>query len=209
MIVFASRNEGKIREISSLLEDTRIAIRSLKDYSGIPDIDEDGETFFDNALKKARTISEFLGEPVLADDSGLEVDYLDGKPGVRSARYAGEDSSDEKNIQKLLQQLKGVPREKRRAAFRCSLVLYMPNGFFESFEGLLHGQITEEPVGEGGFGYDPVFLLPEKGVTVAQLSHELKNRISHRADAVNQFKRWLHNGNLPEEFLKSGRSAAR
>lgn len=209
MIVFASRNEGKIREIRSLFKNTRIQIRSLKDYSEVPDIDEDGETFFDNALKKAKTISEYLGETVLADDSGLEVDYLCGQPGVYSARYAGEKSSDKKNIHKLLQQLKGVPREKRGAAFRCSLVLYSPDGSFESFEGSLHGQITEEPVGGGGFGYDPVFLLPEKGVTVAQLSLDIKNKISHRADAANQFKKWLHNGNLSGTVLKTGRSAAR
>jgi len=209
MIVFASRNEGKIREIRSLLADTDITIRSLEDYSSAPDIVENGETFYENAMKKAKIISESLGETVLADDSGLEVDCLGGRPGVRSARYAGEDSSDEQNIQKLLQELRGIPKEKRGAAFRCSLVLYRPDGFFESFEGSLRGQITEEPVGEGGFGYDPVFFLPERGVTVAQLSHEVKNRISHRADAVNQFKKWLHNGNLSGTVLKSGRSAAR
>jgi XTP/dITP diphosphohydrolase len=194
VIVFASRNEGKIREIKSLLEDTHITICSLKDYPGVPDIDEDGETFFDNALKKAKTISEFLGETVLADDSGLEVDCLEGKPGVRSARYAGEDATDEKNIGKLLEQLKGVPEDKRGAAFHCSLVLYRPDGSFEAFDGALRGMISEARVGTGGFGYDPVFMLPERGVTVAQLAPEIKNRISHRADAVNKFKKWLDNG---------------
>lgn len=194
VIVFASRNEGKIREIKSLLEDTHITICSLKDYQGVPDVDEDGETFFDNALKKAKTVSEFLGETVLADDSGLEVDCLGGKPGVRSARYAGADATDEKNIGKLLDQLKGVPENKRGAAFHCSLVLYRTDGSFEAFDGALRGMISEVPVGTGGFGYDPVFMLPERGVTVAQLEPEIKNRISHRADAVNKFKKWLDNG---------------
>lgn len=196
MIVLASTNEGKIREIKSLLSDTGLDIRSLKDYSGIPDIDEDGETFFDNALKKAKTIADFIGETVLADDSGLTVDCLDGKPGVYSARFAGEHASDEANIRKLLEQLQGVPAEKRGASFRCTLVLYFPEGRLETFEGSLHGQITQEPIGEGGFGYDPVFLLPDKGLTVAQLSHDEKNTISHRAVAVNQLKKWINNGNM-------------
>jgi XTP/dITP diphosphohydrolase len=208
MIVFASKNEGKIREIKSLLSDTGLDIRSLKDYSGIPDIDEDGETFFDNALKKAKTISELLGETVLADDSGLAVDFLGGNPGVYSARFAGEKSSDEANIRKLLDQLGGIPAEKRGASFRCTLVLYFPDGRFEYFEGSLQGQVSQEPTGDGGFGYDPVFFLPEKGITVAQLSQEEKNAISHRADAVNKLKEWINNGNIPEELKKSGRSAA-
>ena len=182
-----------------MLEDANVTIFSLNDFSHHPAIEEDGETFFENALKKAKTISDAIGETVLADDSGLEVDYLGGNPGVRSSRYSGDDATDDRNIAKLLSQLNGVSTENRGASFRCVLVLYRPDGWFESFEGSLRGLISEEPVGNGGFGYDPVFFIPEKGMTAAQLPAEIKNRISHRAEAVKKLKKWL----------KSGRSAAR
>ena len=133
------------------------------------------------------------GEWVLSDDSGLEVDYLAGNPGVRSARYSGKDANDKSNITKLLQQLENVPDEQRGACFRCVLVLYKPDGLFESFEGILKGQITKTPVGDSGFGYDPIFLIPSMGVTVAQLPEETKNRISHRAVAMIKLKKWIQN----------------
>ena len=171
-----------------MLQDLDIEVRSLNDYKEIPHINEDGKTFFDNALKKARIISEHTGEIVLADDSGLEVDYLGGEPGVYSSRYSGNDATDSRNIQKLLKDLEGVSLEKRSASFRCVLVLYRPDGKYWSFEGRLQGMINDMPAGSQGFGYDPVFLLPELELTVAQIPTELKNKISHRAQAVNKFK---------------------
>lgn len=171
-----------------MLEDLSIEIRSLNDYQDIPDINEDGKSFFENALKKARIISEHTGEIVLADDSGLEVNYLGGEPGVYSSRYSGNDANDSRNIQKLLETLEGVSIEKRSASFKCVLVLYRPDGRYWSFEGRLQGIINDKPVGSMGFGYDPVFFLPELELTVAQIPLELKNKISHRAKAINKFK---------------------
>ena len=161
---------------------------SLSDFANVPDVVEDSESFFENALKKAKAISEHTGEIVLADDSGLEVEYLKGKPGVHSSRYSGADATDSANIKKLLLNMEGVPREKRSAAFRCVLVIYFPDGKYESFEGRLEGIVHDRPVGGGGFGYDPVFFLPDWGSTVAQIPIEVKNRISHRAQAILKFK---------------------
>lgn len=168
-----------------------IELCSLADDPGHPEIVEDGLTFFDNALKKARTISARTGETVLADDSGLEVEALAGEPGIHSARYAGEPADDAANIRKLLRALAGLPPERRQAAFCCVLVLYRPDGTFESFAGRWEGRIAETPAGEGGFGYDPVFFLPEKGVTAAELPSTEKNRISHRALAFAKLKAHL------------------
>ena len=139
-------------------------------------------------------MAEWTGEAALADDSGLEVDHLEGKPGIYSSRYAGEGSTDEKNIQKLLERLEGIPAEKRGAAFRCVLVLYRPDGSYESFEGQWRGRIIERPVGTHGFGYDPVFFLSEQGVTVAQLDPAIKNSLSHRAQAFQKLKERLRQG---------------
>jgi XTP/dITP diphosphohydrolase len=190
-IVFASRNRGKIREIRSMLAGSGIDVLSLEDYPDHPEIREDGKSFLENALKKAKTVSEATGETVLADDSGLEVDALDGAPGIYSARYAGDDADDEKNILKLLNDLKGFPSGRRNSAFRCVLVLYRPDATYDFFEGRWEGRITQTPVGESGFGYDPVFFLPEMGVTVAQLTPEVKNRISHRAQAFTKLREHL------------------
>ncbi|MGZ3579780.1 MAG: XTP/dITP diphosphatase [Syntrophales bacterium] len=187
-IVLATKNQGKIREIRALLGDLGVDVLSLDNFANVPDVVEDGTIFFENALKKAKVISEHTGEIVLADDSGLEVEYLGGEPGVYSSRYSGPDATDETNIKKLLYTMGGVARERRRAAFRCVLVLYFPNGKYESFEGRLEGIIHDRPVGGGGFGYDPVLFLPDWGSTVAQLPMEVKNRISHRAQAVRKFK---------------------
>lgn len=171
-----------------MLADAGIELRSLKDYPESPEIVEDGMSFLDNALKKARTVSELTGEIVLADDSGLAVEALGGAPGIHSARYAGEESDDAANIRKLLSTLAEVPPSRRSAAFFCVLVLYRPDGTFESFEGRWEGQIAEAPSGDNGFGYDPVFFLPGKGVTVAELTPEVKNRISHRALAFAKLR---------------------
>jgi XTP/dITP diphosphohydrolase len=168
-----------------------VELRSLEDYPDLPGIVEDGTSFIENALKKARVISNLTGETVLADDSGLEVEVLGGAPGIHSARYAGENANDEMNIIKLMDNLKEIPPERRGATFRCVLVLYHPDGSCDSFEGSWEGRIAEEPAGEGGFGYDPVFLLPERGLTVAQLPPEVKNAISHRAQAFAKLRSYL------------------
>jgi len=168
-----------------------ITFSSLYDYQDIPEIIENGQSFFENALKKASIVSEWTGETALADDSGLEVDALGGAPGIYSARFAGDGATDEGNIRKLLEDLKDVRRDKRGGAFQCVLVLYRPGGHFEHFEGRLQGRITDKPAGAGGFGYDPVFFLPEFSMTVAQLPPDLKNKLSHRAVAFRQLKNYL------------------
>ena len=192
--MLASRNPGKIKEIQAMLVDLGIGLFSLNDYPEIPEIVEDGKSFLENALKKGRAVAEAAGEIVLADDSGLEVDALGGAPGIYSARYAGNDADDLQNNRKLLHDLKGVPAANRGAAFRCVLILYPPDGRYEAFEGRWEGRIAEEPVGKGGFGYDPLFFLPGEGMTVAQLSPEVKNRVSHRAQAFAKLKERLRNG---------------
>jgi XTP/dITP diphosphohydrolase len=193
-IVLASRNRGKIEEIQTLLAESGVTLQSLDDYPNIPDIREDGNSFLDNALTKAKTIAKLTGETALADDSGLEVTALGGAPGIYSARYAGDSADDNKNILKLLSNLEGVPLEERVAAFRCILVLYRSDGHYYAFDGRWEGRIAEAPAGKGGFGYDPVFYLPEQGVTAAELPAEIKNRISHRAKAVEKLKIWLQKG---------------
>lgn len=171
-----------------MLEGVDIDLCSLEDYPNVPDVIEDGQTFFENALKKAKSTSLLTGKIALADDSGLEVDCLNGKPGIFSSRYSGHDANDESNIKKILTELNGIPEENRGAAFRCVLVLYWPNGHHESFEGTWRGRISHSPLGIEGFGYDPIFFLPEKGITVAQLSTDEKNQLSHRAQAFKKLK---------------------
>lgn len=152
---------------------------------------EDGATFFENALKKARIVSEHTGEWAIADDSGLEVDALGGRPGVYSARYSGLDGTDDDNNRRLLHEMQPVPPEKRGAAFKCVLVLYKPDGTFQSFHGELRGSIATSQKGSEGFGYDPVFYVDAYGKTVAELGGEVKNRISHRAKAFEKLKKSL------------------
>jgi XTP/dITP diphosphohydrolase len=197
--VFASRNRGKIKEIRVLLADCGRECRSLEDYPDLTEIVEDGRSFLENALKKARTIAALTGEIALADDSGLEVAALDGAPGIYSARYAGEGADDAKNIRRLIDSLKGIPPSERGARFRCVLVLCRPDGSYISFDGQWEGRIAEQPAGQGGFGYDPVFFIPDRGVTVAELPAEVKNRISHRAQAFAKLKAYLN-----ESFTKNG-----
>ncbi|MDD5712505.1 MAG: XTP/dITP diphosphatase [Smithellaceae bacterium] len=199
----ASKNKGKIREVQSILAGGDVVIVSLAEYPDCPDVVEDGDSFFENALKKARTVAEYAGELALADDSGLTVDALNGAPGVFSARYAGEAATDDDNITKLLQELRDVPDQGRAAAFCCVLVLCNPNGAYESFVGRWEGRIAKEKAGESGFGYDPVFYLPELGKTVAQLPLELKNRLSHRAQALEKLKEALAKG-MSLKSLKIG-----
>ncbi|MCX5833386.1 MAG: XTP/dITP diphosphatase [Deltaproteobacteria bacterium] len=190
-IVLASKNQGKINELKSMLRDCDVEILSLEDFPDIPDIEEDGKSFFENALIKARTVSRITGETVLADDSGLEVDALGGAPGIYSSRYAGSDATDEKNIRKLLAELQGVGAENRAAAFRCVLVLFRFDGTFETFEGRWPGRIIFEPRGEKGFGYDPIFEDPQLGFTAAELAPDVKNVTSHRGRALHLLKKRL------------------
>ncbi len=187
-IVFASGNEGKVKEIKEMLADMGIELVSLKDYRGTPEIVEDGKTFLENALKKAKIISEFTGETVLADDSGLQVDALGGEPGIYSARYAGEEATDDENINLLLARLKDISPEKRKASFCCALVLYGKNGTYDCFESKWAGMIIDERRGNNGFGYDPVFFVPELNKTAAELPPEIKNRVSHRGQAFAKLK---------------------
>ncbi len=185
-IVLATRNQGKVREFNRLFAAIGWEAVSLAAYPGAPEVVEDGDTFEANALKKAATIAEYLGRPVVADDSGLEVDALGGAPGVYSARYAGEGASDEDNWRKLLDALRDVPTEKRTARFRCVLAYVEPGKPPVVANGSCEGVILREPAGTGGFGYDPVFFLPQRMCTMAQLSPEEKNEISHRAMAMRQ-----------------------
>jgi XTP/dITP diphosphohydrolase len=190
-IIFASGNEGKVKEIREMLEDMGIELVSLKDYASVPEIVEDGNTFLENALKKAKIISGFTGETVLADDSGLMVDALNGEPGIYSARYAGEKATDDDNINLLLARLKNIPPEKRTAFFCCALVLYRTDGSYDSFESKWQGVIIDERRGDNGFGYDPVFFAPDMKKTAAELPPEIKNKVSHRGQAFAQLKKAL------------------
>jgi XTP/dITP diphosphohydrolase len=190
-IVFASGNEGKVKEIKEMLQGMGIELVSLKDYTGLPEIVEDGKSFLENALKKAKIISAFTGETVLADDSGLQVEALGGEPGIYSARYAGEKATDDDNINLLLAKLKNISQEKRTAFFCCALVLYSPDGSYDSFESRWEGQIIDERRGDNGFGYDPVFFATELKKTAAELPAEIKNKVSHRGQAFAQLKRKL------------------
>ncbi|OPL14709.1 MAG: non-canonical purine NTP pyrophosphatase [delta proteobacterium MLS_D] len=190
-ILFASRNEGKIREAQAILGSSNVKLVSIRDFPDMPEVVEDGKNFFENALKKAKTLSEFSGIPTIADDSGLEVDCLDGRPGVHSARYAGTNATDGDNIERLLEEMKGIPQENRKAAFKCVLVLYETDGSYHHFEGLFEGSIAEAPSGTGGFGYDPVFLPAGENKTVAEMDPETKNSISHRGRAFDKLKKYL------------------
>ncbi|MBI5343890.1 MAG: XTP/dITP diphosphatase [Deltaproteobacteria bacterium] len=190
-VILATRNKGKASEIRNMLKDTGLEILTLDDYPGIVPAPETGLTFKDNALIKARHAALASGLTAIADDSGLEVDYLKGRPGVWSARYAFEGATDEENWRKLLNELEGVPGEKRGARFKCVIAIVVPGGEERTFEGTLEGVIACKPSGKGGFGYDPVFYLPGRDKTVAGLTTEEKNSISHRAEALLKLKEWI------------------
>lgn len=193
-IILASNNAHKIEEIKKILEGLPFEIKSLKDENIDIDIEEDGNTFEENAKKKASEIANFLknrGEKefvVMADDSGLEVDYLNGKPGIYSARYAGEHGNDKKNNEKLLKELKGVPKEKRGAQFVCQIVLINEKEKCLSIRGEVRGRILEALSGKEGFGYDPLFFYAPLNKTFGELSSEEKNSVSHRACALKELK---------------------
>ncbi|MEW6543269.1 MAG: XTP/dITP diphosphatase [Nitrospirota bacterium] len=195
-LVLATRNPHKGAELAALLRDAGVRIRTLAEFPDAPEVEEDGETCQANATKKATAIAGYTGLPAVADDTGLMVDALNGRPGVHAARYAGADATYEDNWRKLLAELKGVPGERRRARFVTVAVIAWPStGKVEVVEGVLEGLIAEEPAGTQGFGYDPVFLVPEIGKTLAQLSADEKNRISHRARAFLKVREILQTMN--------------
>lgn len=194
-ILIVTRNEGKIREIMAILRGLPVEFTLEKDFPDFPEIEEDGYTYTENALKKAAIACIHTELPAVAEDSGLEVYALNGMPGIYSARYAGIGATDEQRIAKLLEEMKGIPRENRKARYVCSAAFALPDGERYIKEGTVEGEILEEPRGTAGFGYDPVFYIPEYNSTMAELPMEIKNSISHRGKALNKLKediaRWL------------------
>ena len=190
-LLVATRNKGKKLEYTALLQGLGIDLVSLADMSIDMIVEESGKTYTDNALLKARAYAAITGLPTLADDSGLEVDALDGAPGVYSARYGGEGLGEEAQYRLLLQELSEVPEKSRTALFRCVIALVWTDGREDVVEGICKGRIADEPHGENGFGYDPVFYIPERGCCMAELPQEIKNRISHRARAAQAIRRIL------------------
>ncbi|MDI6755889.1 MAG: XTP/dITP diphosphatase [Thermodesulfobacteriota bacterium] len=187
-LVIATRNPGKLREIEAILAHLPLKLLSLEDFPDIPDVVEDGTTFAENAGKKASTIARLTGRLAIADDSGLSVKALKGRPGIFSARFAGNEATDQERYQKLLDEMLGIPDGQRQAAFVCAMAIFSPDGETQFVEGKIQGWITFAPQGEYGFGYDPVFFIPEFGKTMAELEPEVKNRISHRARALEKLK---------------------
>lgn len=190
-IVFATGNEGKMKEIRLILADLGMEILSMKEAGANPDICENGKTFGENAEIKARAVWEETGGIVLADDSGLVVDYIGGEPGIYSARYMGEDTSYAVKNQVIIERLKGAQGNERSARFVCNIAAVLPEGSVLHTEKTMEGLIAEEPAGDGGFGYDPILYIPEFGKTSAQLTIEEKNRISHRGKALEAMKEEL------------------
>ncbi|MBM9519430.1 XTP/dITP diphosphatase [Desulforhopalus vacuolatus] len=196
MIVIATTNKGKLREFQDLLKNLDIDIKSVDEFGPIPEAVEDGETFDDNAYKKALHTAKILGIPAIADDSGLVVEALNGEPGVYSARYAGEHATDAENLEKLLDRLKGV--KNRKASFQCVLSIAVPTGAALTYEAKCDGIIIDEKRGDNGFGYDPVFYFEEYGKTFAEMTLEEKAKVSHRGKALAEvqseakdIKKWL------------------
>ena len=191
-IILASKNQDKIKEIGKILNRSNRKLITCNDVD-IPEVEETGSTFVENAILKARSASLSTGLPAIADDSGIEVDYLDAKPGIKSARYSGENATNESNNLKLLEALNGVSYKDRKACYRC-VIVYMrfPDDPFPVITyGSWHGYITERLIGNNGFGYDPLFYLPEYDKTSAQISSDLKNKISHRAQALIKLEEYF------------------
>jgi len=187
-VIIATKNAGKAKEFEHIFNQYNVVVKSLLDFEGIEEIVEDGQTFEENALIKARAIAKQFNQVVIADDSGLEVDALDGRPGVYSARYAGEGRNDQANIEKVLSELEGIPTQERSARFVCALALVTPEGEESVVRGTCEGQILSECIGNEGFGYDPIFYLPELGKTMAQIPKSQKNVLSHRAEAFKKLQ---------------------
>jgi len=188
-IVLATRNSDKIREIKKIINNANAIFLSLDDFPGCPEVVEDGQTLEANARKKALVVSQYTKKLSLAEDTGLEVEALGGAPGIHSARFAGDNVRYEDNNKKLLKLMEKLPVEERRAKFRCVAALARPDGTVITCEGVCEGIIAFEMKGESGFGYDPLFLLPEYGKTFAELGEDIKNRISHRAQALTKIKK--------------------
>lgn len=187
-IVLASRNHKKAREVAEILAPAGFRVIPVTEFPDVPEVEEDGLTFAANAAKKASEVARHLGQWVIGEDSGLQVDALNGGPGIYSARYSGEGATDEKNNQKLMSELANVPDEKRGAGYLCSVALSSPTGDIRvACEGTCRGRILREANGAGGFGYDPYFLIPEYHLTFGQLSSVVKHRLSHRARAFAKF----------------------
>ena len=196
-IIIATKNTGKVKEFKSILAPLNIEVTSLLDFSPpLKDIEETGKTFEDNARLKAETIGKLTDQPVIADDSGLIIDALNGRPGIYSARFAGEHATDEDNMRKVLTELLNVPYEARTARFICVLAFALPTGETTFHKGYCEGKIAFEPKGDHGFGYDPIFIPEGFQKTFAQLPAHEKNQLSHRHDAIQQLK-----GYLIEEIL--------
>ncbi|MFR4438837.1 MAG: XTP/dITP diphosphatase [Hungatella sp.] len=190
-IIFATGNEGKMREVRLILADLGLPVLSMKEAGVELDIEENGTTFAENARIKAMAVWEKTGNIVLADDSGLVVDYLNGEPGIYSARYLGEDTSYEIKNQAILDRLAEAKEEERTARFVSAIAAVLPDGTILQTEGVIEGMIAHEPAGNGGFGYDPIFYLPEYGMTSAEIPMEKKNEISHRGKALQSMKEKL------------------
>lgn len=188
-IIFATGNNGKMKEIREILGDLPYEVLSMKEAGILVDIVEDGTSFEENALIKARAVAEASGEIAMADDSGLEVDFLEKAPGIYSARFLGEETSYEIKNQYILDKLKDVPEAERTARFVCAIAIVFPDGKSEIRRATIEGRIAYEAAGENGFGYDPIFYVPEFNLTTAQLTMEQKNKISHRAKALSAIKR--------------------
>jgi XTP/dITP diphosphohydrolase len=190
-LLIATHNSGKVKEYQKLLAGLPLELTHLAEEGLDMEVAETGESFAENAILKANAYARASGLLTLADDSGLEVDALNGEPGIHSARYAGSEASDEERYQLLLENLKDVPWERRTARFRCVIAVATPDGEVRTAEGTCEGIIAFEPQGEHGFGYDPVFYLPEHGRTMAELPPQTKNNISHRARAAQEARNWL------------------
>lgn len=187
-VIIATKNPGKAREFEQMFASRGMEVRTLLDFPELPDVEETGTSFEENAILKAETISRVLNKMVIGDDSGLMIDALEGRPGIYSARYAGEPKNDQANTEKVLRELAGVPEERRTARFYCALAIAVPNRKTATVSGTCEGRILEEPRGTNGFGYDPVFYVPDKGVSMAELSSDEKNKISHRANALKKLE---------------------
>ena len=190
-IIFATGNQDKMREIREILADMDVEVVSMKEAGIHADIVEDGSTFEENAVITAKTICELTGEITLADDSGLEIDYLNKEPGIYSARYMGEDTSYDIKNANLLERLEGVPKENRTARVVCAVAAVFPDGSEKVVRGTIEGYIGDEPQGENGFGYDPIFYVDAYGCSTAAMSREQKNAISHRGNALRKMKEEL------------------
>ncbi|PLT30201.1 XTP/dITP diphosphatase [Peribacillus deserti] len=190
-VLIATKNKGKAKEFESLFASKGYEVLTLLDIPNAPDVEETGSSFEENAVIKAEAIARQAGHFVVADDSGLIVDALDGRPGIFSARYAGEDKNDQANLEKVLEELRGVPEGERTARFYCSLALASPNQETITVAGSVEGLIINEPRGDSGFGYDPIFFVKDLGKTMAELSSQEKNKISHRAHALKELESLL------------------